>query len=420
MENKKNNGLVVAFIIVLVVAVLGIGGTLYFYNKSLNKGNEVKVNTNENDNDNNNVVKDNNTQEEENNVNSRINSELKDAISFTIKDQKEIIAFTSDGKEILIYDFSKSKINYNGKVVSFPASIISNIHYDYDDVENILYLFLVASNSDKFIVSIDLKKGNGNYVPEIITKIELTNAQLSGGEAFGGDAYITKVGNNIYFSHKYLFKYDLQSKKMENMNISSEGKVMKITKYNSNIIYNNNDDIYVLDLSSGKSTKILSNSNIAFMHNNSLIYYFLGDNFRTGKINESTDDSYYYYDLNNNTKQKISNLIGTQFSYDEYIIPFNNEIYSFNGLNLYKYGKQLELVHTFICDDFSGIIDNCTSDKINVINDFLKISKNEMLLKFGNEYAGETFNVIYNIDTKKVINSNNREASQYLMDYYLK
>jgi len=42
MENKKNNGLVVAFIIVLVVAVLGIGGTLYFYNKSLNVNSKEK------------------------------------------------------------------------------------------------------------------------------------------------------------------------------------------------------------------------------------------------------------------------------------------------------------------------------------------------------------------------------------------
>ena len=416
MENKKNNGLVVVFIIVLVVAVLGIGGTLYFYNKSLNKGNEVKVNTNENDN----VVKDNNTQKEENNVNSRINSELKDAISFAIKDQKEIIAFTSEGKEVLIYDFSKSNINYNGNVISFPTMVIGDIHYDYDEIENTIYLFLYARNNGKFIVSIDLKKGNGNYVPEIISKIELTNTQLSGGEAFGGEAYITKIGNNIYFSSKYLFKYDLQSKKIENMNISSEGTVMKITKYNSNIIYNNKDEIYVLDLSNGKSTKILSNSRIAFIYNNSLIYYYLGDNYRIGKINENTDESYYSYDLSNNTKQKISNLIGTQFSYDEYVIPFNNEIYSFNGLNLYKYNNKLELVHTFTCDDFSGIIDNCTSDKINVINDFLKISKNEMLMRFGNEYNGETFNVVYNINTKKVTNSSNRETTQYLMDYYLK
>jgi len=44
MENKKNNGLVVAFIAVLIVAVLGIGGTFYFYNKSLNEKNNVNNN----------------------------------------------------------------------------------------------------------------------------------------------------------------------------------------------------------------------------------------------------------------------------------------------------------------------------------------------------------------------------------------
>ena len=45
MENKKNNGLLIAFIIVLIVAVLGIGGTLYFYNKSLKDNNVENGNT---------------------------------------------------------------------------------------------------------------------------------------------------------------------------------------------------------------------------------------------------------------------------------------------------------------------------------------------------------------------------------------
>ena len=40
MENKKNNGLIVAFIILLIVAVLSIGGTIYFYYKSLNVNNK--------------------------------------------------------------------------------------------------------------------------------------------------------------------------------------------------------------------------------------------------------------------------------------------------------------------------------------------------------------------------------------------
>ena len=41
MEKKKSNGLVVAFIVVLVVAVIGIGGTIYFYNKSLKDDSNV-------------------------------------------------------------------------------------------------------------------------------------------------------------------------------------------------------------------------------------------------------------------------------------------------------------------------------------------------------------------------------------------
>ena len=64
MENKKNNGLVVAFIIVLVVAVLGIGGTLYFYNKSLNEKNNVNNNDN-------NVIDNNETKTENNEKDSK-------------------------------------------------------------------------------------------------------------------------------------------------------------------------------------------------------------------------------------------------------------------------------------------------------------------------------------------------------------
>ena len=55
MENKKNNGLVVAFIIVLVVAVIGVGGTIYFYNKSLKDNNvengNIETNTQNSEND---------------------------------------------------------------------------------------------------------------------------------------------------------------------------------------------------------------------------------------------------------------------------------------------------------------------------------------------------------------------------------
>ena len=45
MENKKNNGLLIPFILVLVVAILGVVGTIYFYNKSLNSNEVTENNT---------------------------------------------------------------------------------------------------------------------------------------------------------------------------------------------------------------------------------------------------------------------------------------------------------------------------------------------------------------------------------------
>ena len=402
-EEKKNNSKTIGFVI-LIIGLLLIGVAVY----------KLFIEKPESD-----KPKDDNTQENGTNDTSKINAELKDAISFAIKDQNKLVALTASGTEVLIYDFSNSNIKYNENTLSFQSSLLGDVNYDYDVNENVLYLFLYTTTSDKYIASIDLTKGNGNYNPEIVAKIDLTNTELSGMDSFGG-AYIAKVGNSIYFSNKSLFKYDLQTKQIENMNITSDGRVMWVLKYNSNIIYNSKNDIYVLDISSKKSTHILSNGTPTFIYNNSLIYYYTGENSGTDKINEETDERYYSYDFGTSSKQQVTKFIGIGDLYKEYIIPSKTGLYSFNKLILYRYNNALETVHEFTCDDFKDVISECTTDKLNIINNFVKISENEFLLEFGDNYEGEVYNVIYNISTNKVTASNGREVGQYNMEYYLK
>lgn len=409
-EKKSNNKAIGIIILVIGLLLVGFAGYKLFIEKTEpDKPKDDSIQEQEN----------NNSNQTENSITSKINPELKEAISFAIKDQDKLVALTTNGSDVLIYDFSKSNMEYNGNKLMFQQSVLGELNFDYDVSENNLYLFL-NTKSDKYIALIDLKKGNGNYVPEIISKVDLTNTELSGGEGFGGGAYITKIENSLYFSNKYLFKYDLINKKMENLNISSNGRTMKILKYNNMIIYNDKNDIYILDLSNMKSTKVVSNGYPAYIYDNSLIYYYEGENTGSDKVNKDTDESYYSYNLITSKKQHISKYLGMGDIYKEFVIPFSDGLYSFSKLELYKYSDKLELVHKFTCDDFNGIISECTNDKINVINNFVKISDNEILLKLGNEYDGEIYNVMYNINTKKISTVSNREVDQYNMEYYLK
>ena len=98
MENKKNNGLIILFVIVLVIAILGIAGTFYFYNKTLSKDN----------NETNNVI-DSNEINENNDKNISKNQVV----------EPEKLVFTSVTKYDFMPDEEKDYTFSNGKMLKF-------------------------------------------------------------------------------------------------------------------------------------------------------------------------------------------------------------------------------------------------------------------------------------------------------------
>ena len=398
-ESKKKNLIIGVLIVLLLIAVGFI-----CYEQFLKK-----------DNDTNKIEEKDSTEIVDTNK-----SELDNAILFAKKDGTKLVAITSDGKEISIYDFSHG-VNVNGSSVVVDPSRDSGFYFDYDQDEKVLYLFLQGSNDDKYLAVIDLKNGKGNYKPEIITKVELSDSELSGDNAYGGNAYIAKIGNTIYFSNTTLYKYDIQSKKYEKTDIKSNGRTMWLLKNKSNLIYNDNMDIYILDTITNKSTKILSDGSQAYIYNGKLVYYYDGNSKTAGKLNEDTYESYYLYDFNTSKKEKITNYIGIGQVDKEYIIPYGDTMYSFKGLKLYGYnGNKIEEKYSFTCNDFTGIIDKCTNEKLGSINNFVKISNDSMLITFGDDYEGELYNVEFNLNTKKTMSVSNRETNQYSSEYYLR
>lgn len=386
-------------IIIVVIAVLVVGLAGYFgYSKFIKNDNSDSPNT----------------------IKGKINSELENTVSFAIKDYTKLIAITSDGKEVLLYDSAEGNIEYEGNIIS-AKNEYGDFHYDFDATDNMIYMYLISINKEKYLASIDLKNGNGNYVPKVITKVELTEEEITGYSKYNGEANIVKIGQYIYLSNKFFFKYDLQNKKMNYMNIVSNGTIFWLLKYNNNIIYNDEYNIYYLDVSNDQSKLILSNSLPVYAYDNFLAYYYFGYNSGTSKVDVNTDDSYYLYDITNNKKTKISKYLkNTGSDLEKYfIIPFDNSVYSFDGLDLYKYNNKLEKAYSFKYKDFDGIVDDCTDQQLGGIYRYAKISADELLIEF---YYGEgkTFNIIYNVNTKKIGNANGRNAEVYDEIYYLK
>ena len=387
-KNTKGSSKILVLLITLIVICL-VGYVVYA--KFLKE--EPKVPT------------DNNNTQEGGNSNEVV--ETNDVISFAKKDQKLLVSFTSNGSETLIYDFN-NELKYNDEVISLKNGY-GEFHYDYDKDENTIYVFLVDESNKKYLISINLS--DESNTPKVIAKLD---KEISGNHAY----YVAKIGKSIYLSYMELYRYDIDNNQVFKMNIASNNRIMWALKNNSNLIYNIDQDIYMMD-SNNQSTLIIPNSRQAFVYNNKLIYFYEGEGHGTVGINQDADNKYYVYDFTNSNKTLITKFVGVQSSGKEYVVPFNDGLYSFEGRNLNKYSNSIELVHTFTCDDFDGVIDDCTEIKLNNINEIVKISDSKMLMIFGNEYEGELFSVIYDLKNQKVIKDGTHTAYQYLEEYYV-
>ena len=191
MENKKNNGLVVAFIVILVVAVIGIGGTIYFYNKSLSKNN------NENNNDNN--IIDNNKSKTETGENNNLESlKFTELTKYTLKNGEEK-KLTKNGKEIFIKRKSNETftLNYQG---IYSA-------YDYFYVTD--YFIMFISGYGQMGETYEIYDFNGNLLDKktVNDNLQLSNLRLENNKLVGDYVNTEIYGDDGFIVEKtYIFQ----------------------------------------------------------------------------------------------------------------------------------------------------------------------------------------------------------------------
>ena len=179
MENKKNNGLVVAFIIVLVVAVLGIGGTLYFYNKSLKESKGIS-----------NIDSNKNT-----NINEKNNNDTK-----TNNETYEYYKFITSNHDRNTYIYHPSNLNTYLQF-AYVKNDFSIDNISEDTIAGILYHFMYKCGK------LDWGENNANLEKGIHYIIEKEKADYLIKKYFGLDTFKLpsdikqyKENNTIYYA----------------------------------------------------------------------------------------------------------------------------------------------------------------------------------------------------------------------------
>ena len=200
--------------------------------------------------------KEDNKNERNNNskvVENTINPELENAILFANNVENDLIAVTSDGNQVNIFNYDENKYS------SF---------YDYDEEEKVIYISLVDKDRKHYIGLIDLKKGNQNYKVEILKEFDDDKEYF-----WYTNARIAKVDNYIFIAGKGIYRYDIKEDKLEKTSIFNDNRLIWFTKYKSNLLYQFGDDIYILNVKTNEKDLILSNASLGYVYNDKLIYY---------------------------------------------------------------------------------------------------------------------------------------------------
>lgn len=322
--------------------------------------------------------------------NDKVNKELKNTISFAIKGEKKLIAITSDGKEVEIYD---------GRY--------GNRFYYYFDNESTIYLSIIDGEKKNVIAKIDLDKGDGKYEVDVLTSQKLDNYY---------PAYINKIGDKLYLALMELYEYDLDTKEFSKLNIKSPKRYMSIASLDNLLYYHTKDGVYSYKPETKEIKEITKQGTVGYTYNDKFIYYYDGGS--NGRYDENKDLSYYSYDPKTNNIVKITNMLGVQSLDKEYVVPFGDKFYSPKYFSLYEFdGKEIKEFYTFSCDDFKDIIENCNTYDLGGINNLVKISNDSLWLEFGNEMDAIFTYVTFNLNTKKLTKVNSTEdytAIQYV------
>ena len=281
-----------------------------------------------------------------------LNEELKNSTLFSLKrvhNNLSLVALNTNGEETLIYDF-----NDYGRIVE-------SVKYFYDSTKCKMYLS-IQSNDDKGnikfnIAVIDLT--TNDYKLKNIKQIIIDGTDFDMMEAYS----IVKLGNNIYLANSELYKMDIEEKEIEKMDISSEGRKIKLLGYNDNtLIYNIGEEIYKLDVSNNKNEKIIDKGLLGYIYNNMIIYV---DNTNGRYISKS-------YNLDNSEVKQISEYIRHGSTEFDYTIPYKDSYVSLI-LDTFYYGDNKSIQLT--CENVN--IDGCeivSVEKYAVYNDYLNVT----------------------------------------------
>ncbi len=334
----------------------------------------------------NNTKEDNTTK-----LNSKLNEELKNTISFAIKGEENLVALTSDGKEVTIYD---------GRY--------GNRFYYYFDNDSTIYISLIDGEKKNVIGKIDLDNGNGNYEVEVLTSQKLDNYY---------PAYINKIGNKLYLALMELYEYDLDTKSFNKLNIKSPKRYMSITSIGNLLFYHTKDGVYSYNVETKETSLVAKDSSVSYSYKDKLVYYYNGG--KNGEYDNSKDLSYYIYNPESEWSTRISKMYGVQSSDEEFIVPLGDNFYSldwYNTINVFD-GKEVKEFYKFSCDDFKGLIDSCSDFDMVELSKLVKVSDDTLWLEFGNVMDDIFYYYKFNINTKKlskVDSTDNYKSIQYV------
>ena len=384
MNKKSNTGIAVLITFLIMIIIFGVVLLL------LNKDAILKSNKEQKDN------KEEIIEENKNDKLDTINEELRTTISFATKknDQiAEIIAIQEDGTEIKIMDVSDLLVKNNWK---------GEIKYYY---ENGKLYYAISSCDDgngkcyekdhkHEIGYIDLNKGNGQYKYENLIRVDDNIERFSTSY---GDSII-KIGDDIYFSDKKIYKYNLNTKEITDTKISDEKRLIWLFKYKDSLLYNLNTDIYILDTKTNESKLLIKDSNMSFVYKDYLIYTkYTTDNDTT------ILGSYYSYNINTLKTEKISDRIGVATMNEEYIVPYDDFYININRDGLLYNSKKGNIL---TCETIKYDSIDFECDKYS-ISKIVKSGKDNIIVQYRDkdEINGtlKPISIEYNITDEKVI-----------------
>jgi len=345
---KNKNGITLLAVIIAVFVLVIIGGVGYCsYKIGVDKGKEDNTAI-----DDNNAISNIDNESNKNKWTERekgytnLNPELENLLTFNAVGDN-LIAVTKEGAEIQIADLSENEYDisfrhdfYNDKVYLYVQKFKSGRH-ENDVIK-------VQPITEIYLAYIDLNKGDGNYMLEVITKLD-SNESPESIAATSDALYIASVDMEVK-------KYSLSSNKFEAINIKGKDSLVKLDSTNIGneyLTYNIGSDVYILNLSNNESKLIDNRSNVAFIYNGKVIYY---------KYGQSGYDklTYYEYNINTDEKNALSNETecGNMCDGLQNIMPYNNDyIYvTTEKIIAYNNGNYKELYDFKLSIDILGRI----------------------------------------------------------------